>query len=1859
MKKKLEKLLSFVLIMTIALAFALTGGSSNAAAGDQWDLNNFVTGIEIRNASGGQFNGTPVDGTTYQLNVEFSESIGGSDGQFALNGSDNMVYTLPESVKLIADISSKNITIGTVVVGTYSAVASTGVFTIKFNEVLKDGTPNPDISFIEAYTDVIFTLNLSARFNAGDETGTIHIDFGNNYYVDFYNAPPVITPPGIGLTKAASSINGDKITYSVTITAQGEAGDKIEEITLNDKPFTRTVLSGTGSTNKVGLTAAQRAAYGPFSYQINGTGTSYPITPTWSDTNGFHFDFTGVVLTPGQRIVLKYTADVEKLLEGSTSFTDAYYVGNDATASAKDVGSKNASTISETLVRTTRTSKSNSNNNANTWTASVGNGTAKLNGATITDTMTSGNATYPVVFPAAENIQVQFFTTRRASSASYTLTAAQLAGYGLSIDSGTNVLTFNLPAEGSTAPAGVPGGAFGSIYRVQLVYKTEIPTIAPVASPATATSARHTNTIRYGTTTPAISSTANRTFTGTVTGGGGTGTGDSIDGIPANNISIAKTSSGPRENSAKNGYEIEYTITVDVAAGNESKVFFIYDTLSGSGSLTNSPSITDVTISPSPTGLEPAFKYKYFSNTGTGNQYWAMVFGETPSGTTLTQQYLLDSKWQYNDKKTITIKYTLPIISTIEASLKSTNGLTNRITVAVPTTTGFRDIKYVSVTDRWPISKTVNAAAGNPTTFDYTVTLNGNSPRKQLFTTSGTGAAIFKDTFAVELGYVPNSFYVTLGSSTRDRYKIDGSDITVAGNALTVDLKDLKLNGTGAAIPATTLYGSQQQIVIHYQLKIKDPSSLDGTAATHTFGNTATIEATELGGDFSADANATYTDKSVAKTMPAPSGSTTTGGSYGRPSTTSGPNIAKATITINADGLKLEAGGGATGKITAIDTMSANLRAYRNTIKVYKFDGTSWVLQTMSENNTGDEWTMQFIGTNVIEFVIPDETPVRIEYDVLITSTVGSSETHNNKIEISGRSYSNTSTLSNYTVSTVSASASANIANVTVTKVDSVDTSIRLEGAKFGLYMAIPENGIYDGIATDYIEWGTSTFYSGNSKFYLLEEKTTDAAGTTTFTSNFLTPSHDALYLLAELEPPTSPSGYPLPSAPDNYTFFVLGANTPFTSGFATDNSVTVSIVADSLTITNTLPVGPIYDLALKKWVSSVRDNSASNNVDYIEPADGADVSPASVKIGDKVTFKIKVINQGNKITRLTVVVDYMPPGYSFSAIDNTSALVGSWNWNNTSEEYLVFTPTGGFITLQPGRTNNFTIIDLVLTVNIDATNGNPAYPDGNLDNFAEISGMADENGGTAITDIDSTPDSIRNNDGTVKDNVVNENGRGKPTTDDEDDHDVARVILIEDVQVSTPAIIYVDYALNIQKTITGIDAADSIPLNGFEFNIKEVDANGALISNSLISFNNNTISFDKADFNSGVASNYFEIYNLVEGSYYFEIRENLNYEPGWQKDPTIYYIKLDVKEVSAELVVTESRKTDSAAGYVEVYGNLSGVMPPAEFTNEYDEQHTLEYDAALQKWVMQVNSTVIGTGANAPNTLAPIVNTGDKVMFAIRIINQGDKYVIITDVSDYIPSGFEFDPNDNTGWDVDGSRLTYKTRIDLDIDESEIIYLTLTVKSTGSLYNLAEISEMRDSDLKIVDDRDSTPDKNPNNDGTPHDNVIDNSGGDEDDHDFAEVKRPPDPYVPTTTDDTDEETDDDSDDPATVTEEEPDTDDDTDTETTPEPPYTPGGNDPYVPPVPTTPGSTLIQDGDGWIELDEDGVPLGRWTWDEDEEMWIFEEDIPLADALPNTGNNTSKSLLIFLMGACLLGSGMTMSLRSAARKRRGNKQN
>jgi len=138
-------------------------------------------------------------------------------------------------------------------------------------------------------------------------------------------------------------------------------------------------------------------------------------------------------------------------------------------------------------------------------------------------------------------------------------------------------------------------------------------------------------------------------------------------------------------------------------------------------------------------------------------------------------------------------------------------------------------------------------------------------------------------------------------------------------------------------------------------------------------------------------------------------------------------------------------------------------------------------------------------------------------------------------------------------------------------------------------------------------------------------------------------------------------------------------------------------------------------------------------------------------------------------------------------------------------------------------------------------------------------------------------------------------------------------------------------------------------------------------------------------------------------------------------------------------------------------------------------------------------------------------VMPGQQVTWDIEICNQGTVAATQIRMNDYIPSGLTYVDADNLpGWRPVGTpatRAVYEYITDLAPGECETIPLVLTVDAsvTGIITNWAEIQTVIGPDGMILADTDSTPNFI-NNDPFGGDNVTDNSNGDEDDHDPAEI---------------------------------------------------------------------------------------------------------------------------------------------------------
>jgi len=314
-------------------------------------------------------------------------------------------------------------------------------------------------------------------------------------------------------------------------------------------------------------------------------------------------------------------------------------------------------------------------------------------------------------------------------------------------------------------------------------------------------------------------------------------------------------------------------------------------------------------------------------------------------------------------------------------------------------------------------------------TFDYTVNLqlggdrNDNKTYDYLFTEGLP--AIFEDNFDPRLEYVPKSFYVTYITDFDNKNRafgpylgstgtlVSNAGVTVDSNSFKYDavngkiwadfskLKQMVWNGswpkaTIDSTTSTTWYTHEYcNYEVHYQLRVKDEYVLDGFTAE----NTATVYPSNPFYKYPASHSATvkYGPEHVKKDIAQINGSTL-----------------DVEILINEKGLDLvpntPAGLDKT-KFTAVDTMSGDLSFYLSTIEIYTQTGSkgSWsgTWKTVPEpisTTPGALFSIDYIDGQTVEFILPNETPIKIVYKAMITVPVGQPSTFRNEISVYGYS---------------------------------------------------------------------------------------------------------------------------------------------------------------------------------------------------------------------------------------------------------------------------------------------------------------------------------------------------------------------------------------------------------------------------------------------------------------------------------------------------------------------------------------------------------------------------------------------------------------------------------------------------------------------------------------------------------------------------------------------------------------------------------------------------------------------------------------------------------------------------------------
>jgi uncharacterized repeat protein (TIGR01451 family) len=458
-------------------------------------------------------------------------------------------------------------------------------------------------------------------------------------------------------------------------------------------------------------------------------------------------------------------------------------------------------------------------------------------------------------------------------------------------------------------------------------------------------------------------------------------------------------------------------------------------------------------------------------------------------------------------------------------------------------------------------------------------------------------------------------------------------------------------------------------------------------------------------------------------------------------------------------------------------------------------------------------------------------------------------------------------------------------------------------------------------------------------------------------------------------------------------------------------------------------------------------------------------ITPAPYTYGQLLTFDITVSNQGNTTAQNIVISDYLPQGYSF---------VANNGWTNAGPGLLQNTVAGP---LEPGTSTTLTL-ELTLETGVSQTS---------WDNYAEVTSAEDNGGNDVDHDADSNPDSDPNNDNPVTpgdpddDNVT---GGGPNAGEDEDDHDPAGVNII-------------DIALNKTVTTAG-------PYSYGQ-----------------------TVSYDITLTNQGNVP----LTNIVVKD---ELPCGMTYSGGSQpwtvvgNEASTTYTGLLQPFTSATITISVTLNecyTNPASAWTNIAQVVSMEDEDGDDVSDDDIDSDPDNDDPTED-DQDDETLVIHDVAITKTAPTGSFNVGDNVTFVISVYNQGNYPLDSVQITDYIPSGFTFVPNNN--WVSAGSNavLTATSGNGLlplsglqpgSFVEYPIVLTIAVGANINNVVNLSEISGSSDTtDPDQGEDADSTPDNDPDNDndvtpGDPDDDTITGGGPDEnedeDDSDPATIE--------------------------------------------------------------------------------------------------------------------------------------------------------
>ncbi len=500
---------------------------------------------------------------------------------------------------------------------------------------------------------------------------------------------------------------------------------------------------------------------------------------------------------------------------------------------------------------------------------------------------------------------------------------------------------------------------------------------------------------------------------------------------------------------------------------------------------------------------------------------------------------------------------------------------------------------------------------------------------------------------------------------------------------------------------------------------------------------------------------------------------------------------------------------------------------------------------------------------------------------------------------------------------------------------------------------------------------------------------------------------------------------------------------------------------------------------------------------------------PLKVHTGSRVIYTIRVYNEGEIAGYAKKVTDHLPEGLKFIAPgtgENQSRINQQYGWTSTEEDERIIETdhiADTLIDAFDGETLHYQ--DLKIECEVVAK---PGEEETQLKNIAEITEHSDEYGDKNVEDIDSQPGNVDKNtykeesqeDDDDFEKLILEKATGKYNLELEkvDGQNLNTKLANAEFQITLPDGTTNTYTSNAQGKITINDlpitqlgeqtititetkapAGYSKSVDTITVKVTPVLEEGEYVVKT-IEIEENSIGSTLTEVTSGKTELKA---NVVNGKIYIQMK-NYQLDLALRK----FIISIAGTELLAEAEETPEEVPEPTQPVPQ------SEVPQGE--PKYSREPVIT-DEELEKLANGSASLDDGTTAQKVHSKEPlIVETGDKVIYIIRVYNEGKIAGYATKVTDYLPEGLKFLPeseiNREYGWaNPNGDGRTIETdhiantlidafngeTLDYEDLQIECEVVAEAGSKDKSLKNIAEITEHSDEHGdKTVEDRDSTP---------------------------------------------------------------------------------------------------------------------------------------------------------------------------------------